>query len=197
MLEIFDKLLPILTLIAGWLLNELSQSFGKRRECKENIGRAITDLLEIRHRIISIENLTKTLVDNYTLPSEAMPTVRQVFEQAIGQPDKISERYENAVNIIAGQHPTAAFKYSSGGQIPMLLNNLKAMFRDHGADPEQIYEVEGKLTEMLMPRINEIAIELGVMHSRKEAKKIKQIVMSTPEIPEELDKYIDDIKKGN
>jgi len=42
---------PVLSLILGWLLNELGQLFRLRREERKAFGRAIADLLEIRHEL--------------------------------------------------------------------------------------------------------------------------------------------------
>jgi len=189
LIEILEKAIPVLTLVIGWSLNELSRKFGKNSAHKEAIGRALFDLLEIRHRLITVQYLTTTMAENYTIPNEARPHIRKLLEDMIWPLDNISERYEVAVNLIAGKNPIAAFKWASGGQIPALLNKLKSIFREHGIDSAEIYDTEIKLTKILIPKINEIAFELGSMHSMKSASLVENIINSNPDIPDELKSY--------
>lgn len=49
------------TVAAGWLFSELSHYLSDRRERRKAIGRALADLLEIRHRFTAMDTLFKEL----------------------------------------------------------------------------------------------------------------------------------------
>jgi hypothetical protein len=55
--------LPLAGVAVGWGLNECSQWFIFRRDERKPIGRALTDLLEVRHRLLAIPNLSTARVD--------------------------------------------------------------------------------------------------------------------------------------
>jgi hypothetical protein len=52
-------MLPLLAVAIGWLLNELSSLIRLRREDRRSAGPVLTDLLEIRHKLITLNEAVK------------------------------------------------------------------------------------------------------------------------------------------
>ena len=46
-MKIYDLIVPIICVILGWLLNELSQRFRRNRKQKQAIAKALSELLKL------------------------------------------------------------------------------------------------------------------------------------------------------
>ena len=71
---------PLAGVLLGWVLNELSFAIRIRREDKRIMARALSELLELRHRAFAVKRAKELLLEQFPIPPEVQPVVTQVLE---------------------------------------------------------------------------------------------------------------------
>lgn len=122
-----DKLLPVLTLVLGWSLSELSHYLRARREKTAALARAISDLLEIRHRMLVTKLVADELKRRFQVPDDAFARLRMFLGIVLPEPHGIHERYDQAVSEIASHDPVLGFQMRSQNAIPQFLSAIDSM----------------------------------------------------------------------
>ena len=156
----FEYILPIITLLIGWLLNEIAGYFKIRRESKQAISRAIADLLDV-HDELSIYRRTLASVQSHLrIPTTELFPLRQALVQQFLS-SNISSRYEEAVTIIASNDPLLGFKLRSKASVNRTLDNLGSLFPPNSKVDSAFFEMEAKLVDAAIASLKESIIDLS------------------------------------
>ncbi len=119
------------TLIAalfGWILSSLSQHLLVRRQRREAIKRALSDLLEIRHQLIASDAVFAKLREMIPIPPEAEAQFAPWIEQfVLPNADALSKRFDESVSLIASIDPILGFRLRSKDLMRPLLQRLAAV----------------------------------------------------------------------
>jgi hypothetical protein len=158
-----------LLVLGGWLLNELSSLIRLRREDRRLAGPVLTDLLEIRHRITTVNEMTKEYVNEVGKHVEIPPQVRlqlqQYFQIQFPQPPQFLEKYEEAVSTLARVDPIRAFRLRDQLLIAPMLTQLQGLASATRTDTAiWISILEPELLGKFKAHIEELILDVARAH---------------------------------
>jgi hypothetical protein len=108
-----ENIIPIVTLVVGWLLSELSHYRRNRGKDKEVINRALSDLLEIRHVFYVTRFLTKHIAQELKFDKETSGVfshiANSILSKGLHDPGVLKKRYEDSLTLPAASNPVLAF----------------------------------------------------------------------------------------
>src|SRR4051812_229188 len=108
-----ESILPVVTLLIGWFLNEFGNFYRERKERSKVLGIAISDLLEIRSRLIAYKVLTNFLREKLGVPSNVPLPIGRIIDELIPSIEDYPERYEENLSLIAKSNPVLAYRLRS------------------------------------------------------------------------------------
>ena len=189
-MEWLSVLVPVVSLIAGWFLNEMSKKSQMSRERRALIGRALSNLLELHHRIRAVENTLQLLMSRFELTTEAEVIVRQFIQRIIPQNDKYVAGYEDAIGQLSESDPVTAFLLSTNAQIPGFLTLIRTVSSIEGMPDADLAFFEKQLKEILVPHLKQAIKELAKLHGKSTRRQVNKLLDSPVEIPEELNQFL-------
>lgn len=157
--------IPILAVVIGWWLNELSQSLRVRRSARGALGRAIVDLLELRLRLIA---------QHYSLPmvsgGRAVDPVHEAEAKAflasvLPSMEHLTARYEEAMHTVAEADPALAYDMRSKDQLPQHFERLRSAGKEIGFPPAAIARMEVFLVKIGIDDLGDTTLKLARRHS--------------------------------
>jgi hypothetical protein len=184
----FSSILPVLTLVIGWFLNEASKYLGFRREKRGAIAQAIADLLEIRHQMVSIRTIVEQMTKKFNLPSEVSPIIKEFYKNLFPVPTDLSGRYENAVTLISSSDPILGFELRSKNLIADYISKLSLLASQDVETRTILGDFEDKLEKMIIPELEDSILELTKKHSLITWYRVRRLLNKKQEIPEQLEK---------
>ncbi|MGH9739352.1 MAG: hypothetical protein ACRD4X_12325 [Candidatus Acidiferrales bacterium] len=123
-------------LLVGFGLNELSSVIRTSREDRRTIGKALAELLEVRHHLktlpLAIESLKASLPGPIAAHDEFM--LRKAIWFFLPNTEGLQKRYEDAVSAVAGEFPTVGDTLIAKTQDtsrPFKGGPIKEIQRDH------------------------------------------------------------------
>lgn len=188
-----SSILPVLTLILGWFLNEASKYLGLRREKRGAIAQAIADLLEIRHQMVSIRMVVEKMTEKFNLPSEVGPAMKEFYKKLFPVPTDLSERYEKAVTLISSSDPILGFKLRSKNLVSEYISKLTLLANRDVETRTIIGDFEGKLEKIIIPQLEESILELTKKHSLLTWLRVRNLLNENQEMPEQLEKLLQEV----
>jgi hypothetical protein len=168
-----NMIVPLLAVALGWLLNELSSLVRLRREDRRTAGPVLTDLLEIRHRLLTLNEAVteyvKELGKQLQLPSQAelrfQQYLRTLLQTSFPRSPRFIEKYEEAVSTLARVDPIRAFRLRSQPLITPFLDWLQSLAASIETDA-QIWSTvfEPELLGRFKPHIEELILDVARAH---------------------------------
>ncbi len=160
-----NRILPLLAVALGWLLNELSSLVRLRREDRRAAGPVLTDLLEIRHRLLTVDAYVKELGKQFQIPPQAQLQLRQHIQTLFPESHTFIEKYEEAVSTLARVDPIRAFRLRDQALIAPFL----AWFRGLAASTETDSEIwiaifEPEFLGRFKPHLEELILDVACAH---------------------------------
>ena len=181
-------------LIVGFGLNELSSVIRTSREDRRTIGKALAELLEVRHHLktlpLAIEALKASLPGPIGAHDEFM--LRKAIWFFLPNTEGLQKRYEDAVSAVAGEFPTLAFELRSKDAIGPLIGRLRGTLPIDPKDSPLWLKMEDEVVRLSIPKLDDLIRELANLHRRSTAKDVKAILKNPFEIPTELVKFLTD-----
>jgi hypothetical protein len=181
---------PVLTLIVGWSLNELSHVFRLRREERKPFAQAIADLLEIRHSIRVVSVAITEFKKRFPIPPDAELALRRFFQDFITQNETLRERYNETVSLIASVDPILAFHLRSKDEFTPFLRRLRPLIdSDYQAKPFAA-QIEDRLSGAFVDHLERSIIEVAKAHSIMTWWRVRRFLSKRQEIPKEFDEVM-------
>lgn len=193
-MEWMDMLVAVVGLVVGWFLNEISKRFQLSRERQGHIGRALSNLLELHHRIRAVEHTIHHLSQQFELSDDAEHVLRPLLQQVIPQSDECVARYEDAIEQLSESDPLSAFELRTTGRIPHMLATLSSILPLHGASASDMALMEKQLKEMLIPSLVAAIRELARLHGYSTKKRIEAYLDAPLQMPAEAQAFLQNIK---
>ena len=179
--------LPLAGVAVGWGLNECSQWFIFRRDERKPIGRALTDLLEVRHRLLAIPKAVELMAAKLNLPADAHAPLKLVLGALFPPDEGLAKRYEESVSLVSGMNPLLAFRLRSQDVVGPLLQRLRTMaLQDSPQTVTMFSKMEDYLVRQLSPHLDLLIRELAWEHGWWTWLKTKERLRRPLEIPEEF-----------
>jgi hypothetical protein len=180
--------------ISAGFLPWLAQHLKARKEARDVIGAALSDLLEIRHRITTIDSVCSEIRKQHLVSDAQFPVVRQLMDQLFGADTQLGPRYDNAVSILSRTNPILAFGLRSQNLLSTFFQQWRTLGINTGADLAQIEALERQVKELVIPRLNDAAIDLAAHHSRKLKREVMNLIQKTSAIPPEIQVLVAQLK---
>jgi hypothetical protein len=192
---ITTALISLATLALGWFLNWLARQFQLRRDRRAVIGRALSNLLELRHRIMAVETALGAARKYLTVPDVHVPILRSMFEQLFPEDEQLVARYEGAIDQLSETDPVTAFEFRSKSFLSEFFTRWRRMAISQGPPPPELEVIERQLRQFMIPKLNESVIALARLHGRSTRRKVEAIVTKPFEFPSDLQRVLDDLRK--
>lgn len=192
-----STIFPVLTLVGGWFLNETSRLLNTRHEKKNAIGLAIADLLEIRHEFRTIQLVMSEMTARFKLPAEHHPAFKKFIKSFLPQQENLSQRYNDAVSLIASADPILGFSLRSKDKVSSYLQKISniAPYNDEAA--AYFYQIESKLEKIMIPNIEDTVKDLAKFHGPITFIKIWKFLRQPLSVPNEIEEYLLEIETQN
>jgi hypothetical protein len=181
---------PVLTLVAGWFLNELSYLVRLRREERKPFAKAIADLLEIRHRIRGASAAIAEVKKHFLVPADAELAVRRFLQDFILQTEPLRERYNEAVDLIASVDPILAFRLRSKDEFPSYLQKLRPLLDNDNQMKAFVTQIEDKLSSAFVDHLEESMMELAKAHGVNTWWRLRKRFARREEMPTVFDEIL-------
>jgi hypothetical protein len=184
----------LIGLVVGFLLNELSSVIRSSHEDRRTIGKALAELMEVRHHLktmpLAIGSLKASLPGPITPYDEFM--LRKAIWFFLPNTEGLQKRYEDAVTAVAGEFPILAFDLRSKDAIGPLMGRLRGTLPIDPKDAQLWLKIEDELVHLSIPKLDELILELSKLHRRKTTKQVEAILEKPFEKPKELVKFFAD-----
>lgn len=188
-------LIPIGTLIIGWLLNESSKSIQYRKVNKEAMSCTIADLLEVHHEINGTTLLFEEIQRRFSLSEQDMAQLKILISSTIPKQEVLHKRYEESVTLLAKSNPLLAFNLRSKNMIFSHLESLEQLANGDLETLIYLKKVDSKLRTIVIPELEKTIKSLALKYSVLTYLKIFFRFKKPTCIPEELERFLSDIQK--
>jgi len=209
MTYIFEKLIPVLSIIIGWFLGVANQRFTYSRQDKIKLKRLLYNLMELRYWIekeIKLDHQLTMILDLYIvelqkqlpLPSDQLPAMKTMMtgiirKQFLVQP-KLPDLENSIANIIkelAEVDPVFAFeltgKFHVTEKITMIQSYLEEVEVPEGEDStakDRLLEnvLRPQIMDDVIKQLDDYISTIAGMIGRKTLKKVKSAVYEVDEV---------------
>jgi len=177
----------IVTLLIGWCLKELGDRFRLRREERKPFAIAIADLLEMRHRILSVSTALGEIKKRLPIPPEAEIALKTFVDAILPQTEDLHRRYNEAVSLVAAVNPILAFRLRCKDEYLPLMQKLRPLLTADSLTRPFVGQVENTLSSVFTEDIEELITELAKAHGVATWLRIRRRLSKPASIPKEVD----------
>lgn len=117
-MAITQALLTLSSVAVGWILNEIGHARRSSTAKRAAMGRALADLLEIRHYLAGIEAVFGEVRRRWPIARADVEVLTTALGQILPGDADLPSHYNKAVDDIASYHPLLAFRLRSKEKIP-------------------------------------------------------------------------------
>jgi hypothetical protein len=157
-----EGLRSVVLVIIGFLLAELKDYFAIRRERKEAVSAALSDLLEVRHRFVGLELLVDELSSLGETPEHVKSQLRINLDSLFPNWQELHDRYDKSVTTLARLDPLLSFQLRSKDFIGPTMRNLHSvMARDSQTATLLALPIKKGLVDKAELALNESALKLA------------------------------------
>ena len=153
-MDIQGFVLTVGAVAAGWGLNEVSQAFRARGAKRRALGKALAELLEIRHYLKAIDATFAEVRKRMPISHEDLRQGLQFFDTLLPPDPQLPQRFDAALDEIAGVDPLLAFALKNKDRIPLLLTRLRAVQLPAPVDAKTFSDVEDHLRASAIDALN-------------------------------------------
>lgn len=150
-----------------------------RRERKRTITTALSDLLEVRHRIFAFDFAIREIGALTKIQPEIIPAFRNQLEGLIPIDSDLDSRYNDAVTVLAGADPVLAFRLRSKNLLPGMLKILRTIAAGNREGLAEFERFEAILKSAAIPKLNLAVVELAKAHSFHPASQVRRLIKDT------------------
>lgn len=181
-----EIIIVIVSGMAGVLIGQANGFFERRHEKRRALNRALTELLEIRHRFKGVMYLLGTLAKEIKMPYAYYDEVISGLPDGFLWDSRISIRYNEAVDIIAMYSPILAYILRSKDVVGFFCNGSPLKFGETKESYDFTIKTISILEVSMTPALEETVESLAVLLGKKSRKKVAELISETQGIPEEV-----------
>jgi hypothetical protein len=189
--------LAVVTLLIGWSLNELHHWFWSSREAREPFGRALTDLLEIRHELRGLGAILAEFKRRVSISESDERVARTLLESIVPQVEGLEARFNEAVTSIASVDPVLAFRLRRKDQFRTLLGKARALAKLSADGKDLPLWLEDRLTAAFMEGLEELIIDVARAHGLRTWWRVRKRIAQGDELPKEIDELFSSVSPAD
>lgn len=192
----FEFYMPVVTLLIGWLLNELSGIFRFRGEKKKAASMVLANLVLIRNQFAVSHFATSFFNPDMGPAGTEFLKLKDGIESLRYNPEELRKKYDQTLDILTTFDPLTATVLRNQDQI---LSYFKALEKiDDSEAFDNVRVLYGNVTNRLVLTIFDEAIKkLSLRHGFITRFKIKHMLIPKGRFADEVEKIIEDIKKAS
>jgi hypothetical protein len=195
-MEFLKTILPILTLLIGLFLNEIFNFIRERKERLRVLNIAISDLLEIRDRLIAHRTISKIQYESAGVTFSSQLPIGRIINELVPAIEDNVERYEENLSLIAKNDPVLAYRLRSKYFYKPIMTKLWNLTAEGAQNKLGLIQLENFIVEEAIPKYDKLILELAKSHSHTIFVEIQERLESGAEgITPELDKLISVVHK--
>lgn len=175
----------------GWILQEVSHSLSDRRERKQAISSALTDLLEIRFHLRIVELALEKVSALVSLPEQGRAQIWVVFQQMVPNSADLHKRYNDSVSVVASLDPRLGFSLRSKDLIRPLLTLLNTIAAQDPKAATLWIAVQKPLADHANTRFDEVILDVARAHSYRTYRWAKKELVQMLETPKEAQEWLE------
>jgi hypothetical protein len=186
-MDAFQIIAPLIGVVLGSALTGFGVLLNARKERRRLIAVSLTDLLEIRHRMIGFDLVLKHLRSEFQISKEYLPLLRNFFDTLAPLDPDLDKRFNDAVSLLSGIDPIMSFTLRSKIELPKVLFALRnfATATTNGSGLADFETFESLLRSSIAPSLNEAVISLANSHSIFTWFKVKALIKRSETLPPE------------
>lgn len=196
MIELFEKLVPIVALIVGWFLNELHHVFVVKQSHSAALRQALAQLLETRYQLKIVEHVVAEIKSRAPEVRQHIPQIRSFLEAMFGDEKSAADRYQSAIEVVAGSDPFIAFQLTSRNRIGVFFQQWRHMALSAGVQGDELEAIESELKQLLTPNLDESLVDIASEISWIAKRKTRQLISTKMKFPSELTDLLNKVQKG-
>lgn len=178
--------------VVGWLLNEVTRFLKSRAADKRKVGRVLADFLELRRRLIAFPRRYRSWLAEAGLSGPVMIQVqRYVQKKFLPDSESLRKRYHSALNQLSEVDPYLAYKLRSKDWGPKLINWFEAAIQQDEDARKEFSDFGSDMLEHAEESFDKVALRLARKHSPLTWWQVRRELNRDPEIPEDLEAYLD------
>ena len=193
-MEALQTLGPLIGVVIGGLLTGVTAYLKARKDRKRVLAVALADLLEVRHRLVSVDLAIKALREQVPIQADLMPTLRNLFDSLLPGEAELDERYNKAVTMLSSIDPVLGFSLRSKNSLPRVLATLRNQAASSGGDLALFESLETSLRSAATPSLNAAVVELAYAHSFFTGRKVKKMIAKSSSLSPEVAQFFGTLK---
>lgn len=193
MIEI-KYIIPIVTLIAGWMLGEVSQVLRKHTEKVQSLNCALSDLLEIRHRLRGAKYIFSLLSKNLNFPPEIVGMLRTEIPDALKIDSDLKRRFNKSLDVLAAYDPFLCFYLRSKDAVGDIDRYLGEQVKAQPILVKFAEEMRSNIEEGILPHLDEAILRTAEHISFLRRLDTENFLKETEELPNSMKEDISRIE---
>ena len=188
---------PVIALIIGWSLNELSRYFGFRQQRHGALGQTLSQLLVIRMHMINIKLFTDILTGDFKMPLSSIPEFKRLYSELIPYSgEEVDQKMRDAIAVIASYDPILASVLSTNIGVSNIFTKLSYKIEGKGESDELFIDYLSSLENKMMPLLDEATLTLARKHGLLTYIRVRLLIRKGQYIPEDIINRMQEFSKN-
>lgn len=191
-----QTLLPVVSLLLGWLLSEASQLMRRRSQRVEAINQTMSELLELRNRVHGYRTMYLLLADDFKLPAQQINQAMNHIPEAIRVNQEVSKRFNDAVSNLAKFDPFLAYELRSKDVVGVAHSWLQPDKSEDQSAHDFADQQWRELDKMLFPVLDEAVVRTSRAMGIFPWIRARAYIAQSSKMHPDLAAYIERFKKA-
>jgi hypothetical protein len=188
---------PLLAVLVGWILHELSDVIRLGRQDRRAAGQVLAELLELRHLYRCLPAVIQEIHRRTPVPPEADALLRTMFSTLLSPMlSSMQKSYKEAVDSIAGRLPLLAFELRGKELVKPVLDQLRSFAAPDPDAAAALSAVEATLDKETLPLLDELALKLARIHGYGTWLRLRRRLKKPGDLTTEVQKLFDSLIKA-
>jgi hypothetical protein len=186
-------LAPLLGVLVGAMLSGFGQLLKAWLERRRIIAAALADLLEVRHRFVSLDTICTTLAQKVHLDPALLPELRNQLETALPIDPELDARFASAVSALAGIDPLLAYYLRSRQAIPNVISTMRTRALAAGTGAADLERAESLIRGKIISNLTTAVLRLAKARSWWTFFSVRTLIAKSAQVPIEADELLSEL----
>ena len=186
------------TLLAGSAIAVLAREIGNtiagRRESRKPVGRALSELLEMRHQVLGVRAAMEELQAQFPQLDGHWPVIRaaivELSAQFCSDQQALRNRYNVAVDAVAEVNPVLAFQLRAKDTFPGAIQWVSQSAAQNTILSPVSGEISTILTNLFEGELDKLARDLAWRHGLLTYFRTRRALRRKPKMPREAQEFL-------